>query len=283
MSSINRGVLKALMALGLVCTVLQQPAVAQAQSDYVLAVSEGSSGGLDHAQVVNKYKGLADTLGRALKKPVNVVFAREFSSLDEGTKTGRYDFVIARPSNYPAKAIRDYGYSYVASAKPEGQCLMIVPKGSAIKTLAEIKKTRIVLPEKSAYMTHFCTAELRDKGILLSGENVTYVREQAAVGFYIDQKLADVGGVASYSGLAKTWEKNGNRILHKSVKQPYFPLIAHKKFRPEQLKAIQQELVAMGGNPEGQEVLKRIGIEEFDVTSGARLGELLKWLDEIAP
>lgn len=253
---------------------------AQAQAQQlVLGISEGTSGGLDHAQVITKYQGLAEVVGRAMKAKVSVVFAREFKQLEEGMQTGRFDFVMARPSDYPARGMRDYGYSYVASTKPDGQCFIIVPKGSPLKSIADVKGKRIVLPEQVAYMSRFCSAELRDQGIQLDKENVQYVREQAAVGFYLENKFADVGGVASYSGIAKKWEKDGNRILHKSVAQPYFPLVAHKRVRPEQIKAIQAELLALPDSESGQEVLKRIGIQQFDTGSEARMRELLKWLN----
>jgi ABC-type phosphate/phosphonate transport system substrate-binding protein len=244
----------------------------------IMGVSEGTSGGLDHAQVVTKYQGLADVVGRSIKQKVNVVFAREFSALEEGMKTGRYDFVIARPSDYPARGLRDYGYKFVASAKPDGQCFIIVPKDSPIKSLAEVKGKRIALPEPAAYMTKFCRAELRDKGIDTAGPNVQYVREQGAVAFYLENKFADVGGVASYSGVARKWEKDGNRVIHKSVPQPYFPLIAGKKISTAQVEAIQKSLVAMNGNPADEQVLKTVGIKEFDVSSEKRLSALLNWL-----
>ena len=48
--------------------------------------------------------------------------------------------------------MRDYGYSYIASTKPDGQCFVIVPKGSALKTIDEVKGKRIALPEQIAYM-----------------------------------------------------------------------------------------------------------------------------------
>lgn len=254
------------------------PAQAQAQQ-LVLGISEGTSGGLDHAQVITKYQGLAEVIGKALKAKVSVVFAREFKQLEEGMQTGRFDLVMARPSDYPARGMRDYGYSYIASTKPDGQCFVIVPKGSALKTINEVKGQRIALPEQIAYMSRFCAAELRDKGILVDKENVQFVREQAAVGFYLDNKFADVGGVASYSGIAKKWEKDGGRILHKSLAQPYFPLVAHKRIKPEQLKAIQEELLALPASDTGKEVLKRIGVEQFDTTSEPRMRELLKWLN----
>lgn len=259
---------------------LATPVLAQTQNQQlVLAISEGTSGGLDHAQVINKYQGLADAVGRAMKTKVSVVFAREFRQLEEGIKTGRFDFVMARPSDYPARGIRDFGYSYLASAKPDGQCFIIVPKGSPLKSIADVRGKKIALPEQISYMSRVCVAELRDQKIDVSKEAVQFVREQAAVGFYLDNKFAEVGGVASYSGIARKWEKDGNRVLHKSVVQPYFPMIAHERIRPAQLKAIQAELLALSADEAGQEVLKRVGIERFDTTSEQRLRDLLKWLD----
>lgn len=253
--------------------------LAQAQvQQKVLAVSEGTSGGLDHAQVITKYEGLADVIGQAIQAKVSVVFVREFKQLEEGMRSGRFEFVIARPSDYPARGMRDYGYSFVASAKPDGQCLIIVPKDSPLKTLAEIKGKRLAMPEQVSYMSRFCTAELREQGIFVDKESVQYVREQAAVGFYLDNHFADVGAIASYSGEAKKLEKNGKRVLHQSMPQPYFPLIANKTLQPAQIKSIQAELLAMPQSNSGKAVLQRIGIERFDTGSETRMRDLLKWL-----
>ena len=160
-------------------------AACMAQQPLIMGVSEGTSGGLDHAQVISKYQGLADLIGRSIKRKVNVVFAREFAALEDGMKTERFDFVLARPSDFPARGIRDYGYQFIASAKPDGQCLIVVPKNSPAKTLADVRGKRIVMPEEVAYMSKFCRAELRTKGIDLAKEKVQYVREQGAVAFYL--------------------------------------------------------------------------------------------------
>lgn len=250
-----------------------------AETPLILAISEGTSGGLDHAQVIAKYQGLANVIGGAVKVKVNVVFAREFSTLESGMKSGRFDFVMARPSDYPARAMRDDGYSYVASAKPDGHCLIIVPKASPVAKLEQARGKRFAMPEQVSYMSRFCRAELRDHGFDMAREKVQYVREQAAVGFYLDNNFADVGAIASYSGLAKKLEKDGYRVLHRSVAQPYFPLVAHRKFKPEQIKAIQRDLQGLAGSGEGEELLKRIGIDGFDTSARDRMAELLKWLD----
>lgn len=266
----------ALAAIGMIA-----PGLAPAQQkDLVLAISEGTSGGTDHARVVAKYGGLANLIGESIKRRVVVVFVREFTALEEGMKTGRFDFVMARPSDYPARGLRNYGYNYVAHAKPDGQCLIVVPKTSAIKTLADAKGKRWVFPEKAAYMSKFCTAELRDQGIDLEKEKVTYVREQATIGQYLEGSFADIGGVASYSGLARDWQKAGHTVLHRSVVQPYFPLIAARRIEPRQVEAVQKQLLTIEDNPMGHDVLKSIGIAGFDTGGRQKLGDLLAWIEK---
>jgi len=267
----------AVAVMGMAATSM---ASAQQPKDLVLAISEGTSGGTDHGRVVAKYGGLANLIGDAIKRRVVVVFVREFTALEDGMKTGRFDFVMARPSDYPARGMRNYGYSYVAHAKPDGQCLIVVPKTSAIQTLADAKGKRWVLPEKAAYMSKFCTAELRDQGIDLENEKVTYVREQATIGQYLQGGFADVGGVASYSGLARDWQKAGHPVLHRSVAQPYFPLIAGKRIDAKQVEAVQKQLVAIEDSPTGADVLKSVGVAGFDTGGRQKLGELLAWIEK---
>lgn len=258
---------------------LQSCAFAQGR-ELVLAISEGTSGGTDHARVIAKYGGLANVIGDAAKQKVVVIFVREFTQLEEGMKSGRFDFVMARPSDFPARGMRNYGYRYVAHAKPDGNCLILVPKTSALKTLADARGKRWVLPEQAAYMTKFCRAELRDQGIDIDKEKVSFLREQALIGQYLEAGLADVGGVASYSGLASSWQKAGHTVLHKSIPQPYFPLIAGKAVSTKQIAAVQKQLVDIDSLSVGTDVLKSIGIAGFDVTGQGRLADLLIWLEK---
>lgn len=243
-----------------------------------LGVSEGTSGGLDHAQGVAKYEGLTEALSRSLGQKVNLVFVREFARLEAGMKEGRFDFVLARPSDYPARGLRDYGYRFVATAQPDGHCLIIVPKDSPLKSLNDIKGKRLAMPEEVSYMSRFCRAELRDKGVVLANENVKYVREQGAVAFFLENKLADAGGIASYSGVARKWEKDGHRVLYKSAAQPYFPLIAGAAITPAQIATVQKSLLGFPNDEAGQKVLKTVGVQGFTTETEGRLRQLLTWL-----
>ena len=76
----------------------------------------------------------------------------------------------------------------------------------------------------------------------MAKENIVRVKEQDAIPFYLANRFGDVGGVASYSGVARGLEKSGLRVLHQSRPQPYFPLVAKRTFTAAQLQAIQSAL-----------------------------------------
>lgn len=70
--------------------------------------------------VIAKYQPLANVISQALNAKVDVVFIREFKALETARTDARFGFVMARPSDYPARGLRDYGYHFIASAKPGG-------------------------------------------------------------------------------------------------------------------------------------------------------------------
>jgi ABC-type phosphate/phosphonate transport system substrate-binding protein len=254
------------------------PAVAQDARPLSLAVSEGTSGGIDAATARKKYAPLADRLSAALGRKVEVAFVREFAALEEGMRDGKFDFVIARPSDYPARGLRDYRYQYVANAEPEGHCMLVVRADSPVKSVADLRGKTFVLPEEVAYMTRFCRAELRDKGIDLSKESVFYVREQGAIPFGLEKGIADVGGLASYSGAVRKWRESGQRILHESVGQPYMPVVGHPGLSPGDIAKARQVLVGLSSDEAGQAFLRQLGITGFSASEEDRLRKLLGWL-----
>jgi ABC-type phosphate/phosphonate transport system substrate-binding protein len=252
----------------------QQPAPGR----IVLAVSEGTSGGTRPEEIIDKYRPLADVIGKAVKMNVIVEPARNFQRLDEGMRAKRFDLAMARPSDYPGRAVRDYGYRYVVNASPDGHCVFVVPKTSTAKSLADLKGKRIVLPEKISYMAQFCSAELRDAGFDLS--SVQYVKEQEVVVYQLQHNNADLGGVASYSKAAKQLDGAGLRELQRSRPQPYMPLVAGPKLSTAQIEAIRRELVKLSETPAGRELVAKLAITGFDDRGAKRVGELLNWLEK---
>jgi phosphonate transport system substrate-binding protein len=270
-------------AASLVATLAVTSAHAQPQADFVLGVSDGSYSGLDNARVAAKYSGLADTLGRALRRKVVVVVARESATLDDGIRSGRFDLVLARASDTPARALRDHGYQFVASARPDAQCLLITAKDSPLKTIEQARGARWAFPEKDSYTARLCSAELRERGIDTAREKVQYLKEQDAVSFYLQNKFSDVGAIVSYSGAAASLEGAGHVVLHKGVAQPYFPLVAGRRVTSDLLRAVQAELNLLPQADAGRELLRTLGIQSFDTTSGDRLRALPDWLGGLLP
>lgn len=257
------------------------PATSFAQErSMVLAVSEGTSGTMDGADVSLKYQPIADMIGAALRKNVIVLAARDFKRLEQSLSRQEYDFLLARPSDYPARAMREYGYRYVASAEPEGHCVFIARPGTAYKTLEDLKGRSIGLPEKAAYMSRFCAAELRDHGIKADDVKVTTLRDQEGLVFSVRNGLLDAVGVASYSRAFREWAAGGNPVLHTSAAQPYLPLVASPKISPAQVQLVQAALKQAGGTPSGQAALRTIGITVFTTSTQDRLDKLLRWLEE---
>jgi len=270
------GMLPVVLA-GVVSLVSAAEPVPEART-IVLAVSEGTSGGIDAATAKRKYAPMAQRLSEALGARVEIEFVREFARLEAGMREDRFDLVIARPSDYPARGLRDYRYQFVATARPEGQCMIAVKQGSAVTHLADLKSVTVVMPEKAAYMTRFCRAALRDEGVDLDKANVYYVREQGAIPFAIDNGIAGAGGMASYSGALRTWRAAGGGVLFESRTQPYMPMVASARLSQADVGKVQQVLTGLSDSASGRAFLEQLRIDGFVTSEEARLRQLLDWL-----
>lgn len=272
----------ALVSLGVSPTIAQTKAAPPApQQSITLAVSEGVSGdNLDPMALVNKYQPIAQALSKAVGRDVIVTPVRSFDGLEQGMKKDEFDIVMARPSDYLGRGVRDYGYSLLATSKPDGQCVFVVEKSSSLKKVEDIKGKQISAPGKVAYMTHLCNAELRDRGIDTKKEQVKHAADQTSVGWTVENKMADVGFVASYTSVAKNWEKNGHRILHRTPPQPFFPIIASKRVAADDITKMQKALANMSTTEDGKKILSSLGVEGYNIESKDRLLNLLKWLEK---
>ncbi|MCY7389211.1 MAG: phosphate/phosphite/phosphonate ABC transporter substrate-binding protein, partial [Burkholderiales bacterium] len=62
------------------------PQTAKPADRYTLGVSEGTSGGIDTAVAIDKYRPLATVMEKALGKPIVISFVRNFETLEAGMK-----------------------------------------------------------------------------------------------------------------------------------------------------------------------------------------------------
>jgi phosphonate transport system substrate-binding protein len=248
----------------------------------VFAINEGGAGNADAADILFRYQELGEVVEKALRMKVSIVNARGRDRLKENLKSQAYAFLLARPNDVPAEAVRDFGYQPVVSAKEPYQTLFIVVKNSPIKTIADVKGRTILTPDQYSNMWRAANAMLRDNKIEMGKEAVRSMRDQAAIGWSLENGFFDVGVVNSASGVGRSWEKNGGRVIARSRDQINMPMIASPKISAAQIERVRAAILALDSTEGGQAILKKIGMPAgFKETPRQAYIDFLAWLGDL--
>ncbi len=257
----------------------QKPA--DAQQRLKMAVNEGAAANTDYSEISYRYEGFVQVVEKALGKPIVIVPARGREKLKENLKNHAFDLLISRPNDVPAQAVRDFGYQPVASAKDPYRTIFIVVKASPLKAIGDVKGRSIVTPDAYSNMWRAANAMLRDAGIDMIRQEVKAMRDQAAVGWSVENGFYDVGVVNSASGVGRTWEKNGGRVIARSPDQINMPFIASPAISPERIARLRAAVLALDASDAGRAILKSIGVPTgFRDTPREEYLAFLKWLGE---
>jgi phosphonate transport system substrate-binding protein len=210
-----------------------------------------------------------------------LVAVRNRDRLQENLKRRAYKLLLSRPNDVPAQAVRDFGYHPVATAKDPYHTVFIVPKGSTLRSLADVKGKSIVTPDQYSNMWRAANAMLRDVKIDMSREKLKSMRDQEAIGWSLESGFYDVGVVNSASGVARNWEKNGGRVLAKSRDQINMPFIASPELSDAQIAKVRAAILGLGSSDSGRAILKKINLPNgFRDTPREEFVELLNWMGE---
>lgn len=258
-------------------SLLLAGAAAAAPDTILFAVNEGTSSSTDAVFRTDKYADLARYLSTRVGKNVKMETSNILSIVIRNLERQRYDVLLIRPSHISAKAMRDHGYRLLVAAKGESKVHFLVRKDSPLKTLKDVQGQFVVMPEKSAYPTNLANAILRDAGI--KPGRLQLMDRQEAVGYAVKEGLADVGVVISYSKVAKEWEKEGGRFLHTQDKLPFWSVIVSPKVTEATAGKLKQALLDLDKTPEGQEMLKKIGVPGFVEGNQQAYLDMLKWVE----
>jgi ABC-type phosphate/phosphonate transport system substrate-binding protein len=262
----------------------QPPAAspAAAQERLIFAVNEGGAANADAADILFRYQELGEVVEKALQASVAIVNARGRDRLKTNLKSHAYALLLARPNDVPAEAVRDFGYRPVASAKEPYQTIFIVVKNSPLKTIADVKGKTILTPDQYSNMWRAANAMLRDNRIDMSREAVRSMRDQAAIAWSLENGFFDVGVVNSASGVGRSWEKNGGRVIARSRDQINMPLIASPKLSAAQVERLRAAVIGLDSSDSGRAILKKIGLPAgFKETPREAFLDFLAWLGEL--
>ena len=254
---------------------------AKPQGRLVFAINEGGSGNLAATDIVFRYEKFSRIIEKTLAAPLTLVAVRSADELRRSVATGAYALVMSRPADVLAEAVRDHGYQAVTVAKEPAYALFIVKKSSPLNTIADIKGKSIVTPDRYAYMWRIANAMMRDNRLSIARERVRSMGDQAAIGWSMEGGFFDVGVVSSTSGVGRTWEKNGGRVIARSPEVPNTPMIASPRVSAAQIQKLRAALVSLESTESGAATLKEIGVSGFKEASSSTFIDLLKWLGDL--
>jgi ABC-type phosphate/phosphonate transport system substrate-binding protein len=270
-----------LLALGAGSDAFAQGKKSNAKSRILLAVNEGGAANADATETVLRFSEFGQVVEKALRTPVAIVPVRDRSAVITALQKHSFTLLLARPNDVPAQAVRDYGYVPVVSEKVPSQALFIVRKDSPLQSLADVRGKSIVTPDQYSNIWRMANAMLRDSKISFAQQNVRAMRDQAAIGWSVENGFFDVGVVNSVSAVGRVWEKNGGRVLARGPETPNMPLIASPQLSPAQVAKLRAVLVALDSSEDGKAVLKKIGLSGFRDAQQKEFLDFLAWLGDL--
>ena len=254
---------------------------ANSQPKLLLAINEGGAANADATETFLRFQEFSQVVEKALGSSLSIVAVRDRNTLKDALKRRAYALLLARPNDVPAEAIRDFGYQPVVTEKVPSQALFIVRKDSPLRSITDVKGKSIVTPDIYSNMWRVANAMLRDNKISMSNEKVRAMRDQAAIGWSMENGFFDVGVINSASAVARTWEKNGGRVIARSPDLPNMPLIASPEISEAKVAKIRAALLALDSSESGKAVLKKMGLTGFREASPQEFLDFIKWLGDL--
>ena len=253
-------------------------AFAPAAHALVFAVNEGVTYRVPFEEVRGRYALIAADLAKILKQPVTVEPIADYPSLRKGLAEKAYDLAMVHPAHLSIQAIKRSGYQLVAVTKG----YQSTPPSSwspdtALKTLADLKGSKLGAPDEDSITSVMVRATLRDAGLDTTQVSMVYTRYQDAVPFFVENRLTQSGATAANS-VIKEWTGKGGKVLAKSRPVPIKHIIASTALSAEQVESVREYLAALDTTEEGRKKLaptKYSGFERYDQDAMLKIGTWL--------
>ncbi|HNH98951.1 MAG TPA: phosphate/phosphite/phosphonate ABC transporter substrate-binding protein [Rhodocyclaceae bacterium] len=250
-----------------------------AQEPLVFAVNEGATYHVTPIETRERFRELADLIGKTLKRPVRIDPVDDYVELRQGLEAKRYDLAFIHPAHHSLRAIRDQKYHLLVltSGYTEYKARFFVAKGSTLKESKEIKGKPMAMPDPDSITAWIARASMRDLGIDAKKENIQTTRYQDAVPFMVDNGFAQIG-ISASGAVIKEWEAKGGRVLFASRPVPIKQLIASPNLPAADAERVRELFIGLEKAPGGAAILQKIGFKGFQRGDDAQMAELTAWL-----
>src|SRR6267154_6827256 len=160
-------------------------AAAPARAELILAVNEGVTYYVTPFEIREKYKDLAELLGKHLNTTVRVVPVDQYPVLRRGLDEQRYDLAFVHPAHHSLVSLRDGKYRLVALTKgyTDYRAHFFVRGDAKMKQPADMRGKSFGMPDPDSITAVITRATMRDLGIDSSKAQIRTTRYQDAVPF----------------------------------------------------------------------------------------------------
>ena len=246
-------------------------------SELIFAINEGVSYRFIRSEAQERYKPVAEELGRILKQPVRAVAIASYEELQAGLAAHQYALALVHPAHHAIRALL-HGYRLAAVAKGfvDYKAGFFVLKDSPVRALEDLRGKPIVAPDEDSITSVMMRATLGDAK-LSPVVRPTYVRYQDAVPFSVDNGLM-AAGVSASSKVLKDWQAKGGRVVASSRAIPIKQLIVSSQAPSGTLERVAAFFQGLGHESNTAALLEATRLSGFLPYDEAALKAHAAWL-----
>ena len=266
--------------LRVLTTVLLASAANIAHADLVFAVNEGVTYRVPNSEIRVKYAAIAADLSKLLKQPVVIEPIADYPTLRQGLADKAYDLAMVHPAHVSIGAMKNSGYQLLAVTKgfENYRANFLVNAASPLKTLADLKGSKIGAPDEDSITSWMTRASLRDAlGADAKKVSFVYTRYQDAVPFFVENNLTPSGATAAGS-VIKAWTSKGGKVLFQSKPVPIKHIIASPNLKADDLAMVRSYLLTLDTTDEGKAKLSPTKYAGFAAYDRSAMLEIGTWL-----
>jgi methyl-accepting chemotaxis protein len=204
---------------------------------------------LENALVMNKkFTPIVSYLNNKLGRDYIIKVGKDYTEAIEDIGTGRAHISYQTPTTYiegkHKYGIKLLGY-FAKDGSPTYKSAIVVPKGSGIKSIAELKGKRFAFgSEKSTGSTLVPMAMLAEAGITLNNlSQYAYLGSHDIVANAVLKGEFDAGGMME--SVVSEFLDKGLVAIKISEPIPQFPICVNKNLYPEFVKKIKEALISI--------------------------------------
>jgi phosphonate transport system substrate-binding protein len=247
------------------------PCALHAETDITLGVFPYVTAG----QLAEFHAPLKNYIAKSLGRPTVLVTAPDFLTFDERTHLGEYDLILTAP-HFGRLAERRDAYRRVARTLHNVQAVVLVPKDSDIRQLADLKGKRIMVAQPVSVIYQLAVEMLKQKG-LMPGKNITIIdtrtHNNAMYAPLRNEADAGVTGILLWEKFTGK-EKDRLRVIATTRGVPGFMLMAHPRMAKRDVDKLRQALLSFHKTPNGELYFSGAGLKGFGPIDDASMRSL---------